>query len=86
MRWWYAIDWPTEKDIGNIFFYIIPTRNSWRIIYFTSEGVPPAGYESLDGFKGVFISTRVKFNIYIYVSSSTNKHACMYLCMYVCKR
>jgi hypothetical protein len=36
-RWWYAIEWPTEDDIGT----------------------PPAGYESLDGFKGVFISTKV---------------------------
>jgi len=36
VRWWYAINWPTEEDIG----------------------VPPPGYESLDGFKGVFVSTR----------------------------
>jgi hypothetical protein len=36
IRWWYAIEWPKESEIGH----------------------PPPGYESLDGFKGVFVSTR----------------------------
>ena len=49
------MQWPTEKDIGTI-------RDSICHIVFLViilVGVPPAGYETLDGFKGVFISTRV---------------------------
>jgi len=34
VRWWYAFDWPTKKEIG----------------------VPPVGYEEMDGFPGVFVS------------------------------
>lgn len=38
VRWWYAMQWPKEEEIGE----------------------PPAGYEPLDGFKGVFICTTVR--------------------------
>jgi len=35
-------------------------------------GKPPAGFESLDGFPGVFVSTRVSNNsLYMYVSYAT---------------
>ncbi len=40
-RWWYAMQWPKDEDIG----------------------VPPIGYEALDGFKGVFICTRVSDSV-----------------------
>ena len=41
VRWWYALTWPTEEDIGT----------------------PPIGYESLDGFPGVYVNTTVSYTM-----------------------
>lgn len=41
-------------------YYCCLNQNLPSLYAATLIGVPPPGYESLDGFKGVFISTRVK--------------------------
>lgn len=66
-RWWYAMEWPKESDLQPVRFYlkwkqyVCVFRKRELIVFYCSRGCAqaPEGYEMLDGYKGVYICTRV---------------------------